>query len=97
VFDSVGWGEMSALLVLALFVFGPDKLPSVAAQLAGGLRRARGLVTTLTDDQTQDLGPELGDLAPDLRELSPTRLLGQLLDDEVPADAAAAARRQQPG
>jgi sec-independent protein translocase protein TatB len=97
VFDSLGWGEMSALLVLALFVFGPDRLPSVASQLASGVRRARGLVTSLTEDLKQDLGPELGELAPDLRDLSPRRLLGQLLDDEVPADAPAAGRDRERG
>jgi sec-independent protein translocase protein TatB len=97
VFDSLGWGEMSALLVLALFVFGPDKLPSVASQLAGGVRRARALVTSLTDDLKQDLGPELGELAPDLRDLSPRRLLGQLLDDETPSTGPTGPGSQERG
>jgi hypothetical protein len=27
VFDGVGWGEIVVLLLIGLFVFGPDRLP----------------------------------------------------------------------
>ena len=37
----IGFGELLVLGVLALFVFGPERLPKVAAQAARALRDAR--------------------------------------------------------
>lgn len=50
--DSLGWGEMSVLLVLALFVFGPDRLPSLAADAGRALRslQPRRLAERLLDE-----------------------------------------------
>jgi sec-independent protein translocase protein TatB len=73
-FDSLGWGEMSVLLVLALFVFGPDRLPALAADLGRAIRRARRGLHTMTSELKDELGPELGELSSlrtDLGRLQP--------------------------
>jgi sec-independent protein translocase protein TatB len=89
VFDSVGWGEISVLVVLALFVFGPERLPGMAAELGKGLRRIRQYAKGLTDDLKTELGPEVGDL--DLASLNPKTFVRKHLfeDDDalVPARA----------
>jgi Tat protein translocase TatB subunit len=69
-FDSLGWGEMSVLLVLALFVFGPDRLPALAADLGRGIRRARRVLHTMTNDLKDELG-ELSSLRTDVGRLQP--------------------------
>jgi sec-independent protein translocase protein TatB len=85
---------MAVLLVLALFVFGPERLPGMAAEAGRGLRKARLYVKGMTEDLTSELGPEFRDM--DLRSLNPKtfvakHLLEGLDDDEPPAPAPAAA------
>ena len=60
-FDQVGIGELAVLLLLGLFVFGPDRLPGMAAEAGKTLRRVRLYVKGMTDDLKSELGPELGD------------------------------------
>ena len=85
--ESLGWGEIGVLLVLALFVFGPERLPGMAAEAGKGLRKLRLYVKGMTDDLKTELGPELGDV--DLRSLNPKTFLARNLladdDEDVPA------------
>ncbi len=90
VFDHLGLGEAAALLVLALFVFGPDRLPSLAADLGRKLRRGRTLFDRLTNDLKQDLGPDLDDLGMELRQLQPRTIVSGLFEgnDDLPSRGA---------
>jgi sec-independent protein translocase protein TatB len=76
----VGVAEFMVLAIVAIFVFGPDKLPEVARQAAKLLRSAR---TTLSSARTQlsdELGPEFSNM--DLSDLNPRSLVKKhLLDD----------------
>jgi sec-independent protein translocase protein TatB len=82
VFNSIGWGEISVLLVLGLFVFGPERLPGMAAEAGRALRRIRLYAKGLTDELKAELGPEVGDL--DLASLNPKTFVRkhQLEDDD---------------
>jgi sec-independent protein translocase protein TatB len=80
VFDQVGWGEMGVLLLLALFVFGPDRLPGLARDLGRALRKGRQMVQGLTADLKAELGPEVGDL--DLASLHPKRIVADMMRDD---------------
>lgn len=84
-FDSVGWGEILVVLVVALFVFGPDRLPGVAAEAGRGLRRLRLFLKGMTEDLKSELGPEFGDV--DLASLNPKTFVQKHLladdDDDV--------------
>jgi sec-independent protein translocase protein TatB len=82
VLDQLGWGELGALVLLALFVFGPERLPSVAADAGRALRHGRAWLHSLTAELKQDLGPELGDLGADLRQLRPTTMAAQLWEED---------------
>ncbi|MEO6206021.1 MAG: sec-independent translocase [Mycobacteriales bacterium] len=85
-FDHLGWGEMAALLVLGLFVFGPERLPGMAAEAGKALRKLRIYAKGMTDDLKTELGPEIGDL--DLKSLHPREFVRKHLledDDEVAA------------
>lgn len=81
-FDQLGWGEVSVLLLLALFVFGPERLPSLAADLGRGAHQVRRWFSSVTAEVKRELGPELGELGTDLRQLHPRTLATQLLEDE---------------
>jgi sec-independent protein translocase protein TatB len=100
VFD-IGIGEVAVLLIAALFVFGPERLPQVVAQAARTLRQLRGLAAGARAEITEAIGPELRDLdilgtidsvnpmkdLGDLRGLTPRKLLDSAMNG---SDSAAA-------
>jgi sec-independent protein translocase protein TatB len=85
VFDSIGWGEILVLALAALFIFGPERLPSLAKDAASGLKKVRAAITGVRQQVNESLGddlPELRDL--DLRKYNPrTFIRSQLFDDEA--------------
>lgn len=92
-FSSIGWGEIIVLLLAALFIFGPERLPDLAKDAAAGLRRARGAMSGARDGLHETLGPEFDHLkGVDLRDYHPRSLLRRALLEETeppgPADAA---------
>jgi sec-independent protein translocase protein TatB len=80
VFNQLGWPELSVILILALFVFGPERLPGLAQDAGRGLRQLRNYLRGITDDLKTELGPEMGDL--DLASLHPKALVKQMWDEE---------------
>jgi sec-independent protein translocase protein TatB len=64
-FFGIGLPEITVILVLALIVVGPQRLPELAAQLARLVRQARGYAGQLTGQ----LRHELGDLSQDYEAL----------------------------
>jgi sec-independent protein translocase protein TatB len=90
VFGQFGWGEMLLLVVVGLFVFGPERLPTIARDAAKVIRQFRDTARSMRDDLQAELGPELADL--DLKSLNPKtlvekHLLGDDDEEETPAVA----------
>ena len=84
-FGSVGWLEIVTLLVVALLVFGPDKLPSVARDAAQLLRQLRAMAKGARSQIKSELGPEFADF--DLDSLNPrTFVRKNLLEDDEEED-----------
>lgn len=85
-FDSIGWGEIVVLALAALFIFGPERLPSLAKDAASGLKKVRSAITGVRQQVNESLGddlPELRDL--DLRKYHPkTFIRSQLFEDDQP-------------
>ncbi len=77
--------EFGAIVVIALLIFGPEKLPKLAADAGRLLREIRKLATGARRDLQESLGPELGDL--NLSDLNPATFVRKNLldpiDDEV--------------
>jgi sec-independent protein translocase protein TatB len=65
IFSNLGITELLIILVLALLVVGPERLPELAQQLGKALRDARRAYEKLT----ADLGPELTSLQKTSKEL----------------------------
>lgn len=77
----IGLTKLALLLVLAVIIFGPERLPVLTRQAAQTLRRLRRLTEDATSEIKAGLGPEHADL--DLRDLHPRRLIEKhLLDDD---------------
>ncbi len=77
--------EIIAIAIIALLIFGPDKLPGLAADAVRLLREVRRMATGAKQDLKASLGPELGDM--NISDLDPRsfvkRNLFDPIDDEV--------------
>jgi sec-independent protein translocase protein TatB len=69
----VGALELMVILILAVLVVGPDRLPQVAADLAQWIRRARAYATHLSkdfNDVVGELEKEVGASREDWKEIA---------------------------
>ncbi len=65
IFSNIGITELIVILILALLVVGPERLPEMARKLAKTLRDVRQAYENLT----KDLGPELMSIQETTREI----------------------------
>jgi sec-independent protein translocase protein TatB len=84
VFD-VGLPEFFVLGLVALLVFGPDRLPEVALQAARLIRRLRGMAESARTELTADLEPHMRELK-ELRDLDPRKMAKRYILDPVDED-----------
>jgi sec-independent protein translocase protein TatB len=80
----LGWMEIGALIVIALLVFGPEKLPQAAAQAGKTLRNLRRMANNARDDLRAGLGPEFQDFDP--ADLNPRNFVRKHLLDDLEDD-----------
>lgn len=94
-FDSIGWGEIVVLGLAALFIFGPDRLPTLAKDAAQGLKKARAAITGVRGQLHDSLGDDFDQLRDlDLRKYHPkTFIREQLMGDDEPVPARPASPR----
>lgn len=80
----MGWPEMLVIGIVAVFLFGPDRLPDLARQAGSFLRTVRRMVDNAKNDLTSELGPEFKDL--NLRDLDPRELVRRNVLEAMEAD-----------
>jgi sec-independent protein translocase protein TatB len=87
----IGFGEIIMIVVVALLVFGPDRLPKVAADAARTLRQVRQMAASARRDLVDAAGleddGEMAQTVRDLRDLDPRRALSEDPDPRGPASA----------
>ena len=69
VFNDIGLPEMLVLIVIAIIIFGPDKLPKVIQDTMGFIRKVRSFADNAKDDIRKELGPEFKDF--EFEDLNP--------------------------
>ncbi|OKK06309.1 preprotein translocase [Streptomyces sp. CB03234] len=80
-FNDIGALELVALVVLAVLVFGPDKLPKVIQDISGFIRKIRDFSESAKHDIRSELGPEFKDF--EFEDLNPkTFIRKQLTENE---------------
>ncbi|WP_050758431.1 translocase [Xylanimonas cellulosilytica] len=85
-FDING-GEFLIIVVLALVLIGPERLPQYAAQLARLVKRVKSFAADAKDKVSDELGPELADVdwtKLDPRQYDPRRIVRDALLDDGP-------------
>ena len=68
-------GEIVLLLVLAIVLFGPEKLPELARKSARLLHHFRRIANDARGQLQQQLGPEFADL--DIADLNPRNFVAE--------------------
>ncbi|MCR3722763.1 MULTISPECIES: Sec-independent protein translocase protein TatB [Prauserella salsuginis group] len=92
-FESVGWSEILVLLVAALFILGPERLPEAAAWMGRSVRKVRDFATGARQQLKDEMGPEYEELRRPiedlrgLRNFDPKRAVTQHLFDGDPDPA----------
>ncbi|MET9858361.1 sec-independent translocase [Streptomyces smyrnaeus] len=80
-FFDIGPLELVALIVLAVLVFGPDKLPKVIQDVSAFIRKVRQFSDSAKEDIRNELGPEFKDF--EFEDLNPkTFARKHLLDND---------------
>jgi sec-independent protein translocase protein TatB len=69
----IGFAEFLMIGVVALLVFGPDRLPDFARQAGRMVRQVRTLSRQARDDLRAELGPDYADF--ELADLDPRRAI----------------------
>lgn len=69
----IGLPELLVIGVVAILVFGPDRLPEFARQAGRFLRQVRQFTQAARDDLRSELGPEFADL--ELTDLDPRQIV----------------------
>ena len=69
----VGLSELALIALVAVIVFGPDRLPDFARQAGRFLRTLRNFANATRDELRSELGPEFSDL--ELRDLDPRTIV----------------------
>jgi sec-independent protein translocase protein TatB len=81
------------ILVIAVFLVGPDRLPGYAAQLARLVRSLRDMANGAKDRMREEMGPEFDEVdwaKLDPRQYDPRRIIRDALLDEPAAEPAPA-------
>lgn len=78
--------KLVMLGVIALVVFGPERLPGMAAQAGRALRELRRMAEGARSELQENLPPEFSQL--DLADLNPKRFVRKHLMDELTGDGA---------
>ncbi|NIK57226.1 sec-independent translocase [Kribbella shirazensis] len=83
----IGPLELVVIAIVAVLVFGPDRLPEFARTAGRLLRQVRQMVTNAQNDLRNELGPEFADL--ELQDLNPKNFVRKHLlepgdDDDKP-------------
>ncbi len=75
----IGLPELVVILVVAVLVFGPDRLPDFARQAGRFVRQVRTFTQAARDDIRGELGPEFADF--ELTDLDPRRAVRKYIQD----------------
>ena len=82
-FDNLGWAEIAVLAVVAMLVFGPERLPKVAADAGRLIRELRKMAKGVSTDLKNEMGIDIDEI----RRLDPRRFFDE--DDAAATRPAA--------
>ncbi|MGZ4427704.1 MAG: sec-independent translocase [Nocardioidaceae bacterium] len=96
----IGLPELTVIIIVAVVVFGPDRLPEFARQAGRMVRQIRQFTQAARDDIRAELGPEFADF--ELSDLDPRKAVRKHIleaweEDDEPAQKRPGQRPLQTG
>ncbi|MDQ1048401.1 sec-independent translocase [Streptomyces sp. V4I2] len=79
-FNDIGPLELVTLVVLAVLVFGPDKLPKLIQDVTRTIRKIREFSESAKEDIRSELGPEFKDF--EFEDLNPKTFIRKQMDND---------------
>lgn len=83
----MGLTELAVIALVAVLVFGPDRLPELAKQAGQMVRKGRQFAHAARDELREELGPEYSDLQ--LRDLDPRTLVRKHINEVLAEESGA--------
>ena len=80
--ENLGGWELLALILVALFVIGPERLPKVLGDVFSGIRKLRSMARSATTDLSRELCTTI-----ELEDLHPKTFIRKHLLSEAEEDA----------
>ncbi|PPK98798.1 sec-independent protein translocase protein TatB [Kineococcus xinjiangensis] len=96
----INGGEFVVILVVALLILGPERLPHYAEQLGRLVRQGRRMAKGAQEQMREELGPEFEDIdwrKLDPRQYDPRRIVREALSDAWDDEDEDPAHRPGPG
>lgn len=90
----LSWGQITIIVLVGVFVLGPERIPTAVRWVTDGLRKLRTMAAGAQAQLNREIGPELDELRRqiadlqslkeiqdlrDLRDLHPKRLIGNTI------------------
>jgi sec-independent protein translocase protein TatB len=91
----IGLMEIAVVVVVAILVFGPDRIPDFARQAGQIARQVRRMANNARDELRAELGPEYADL--ELRDLDPREIVRRHIAEALVEDEEESARPARRG
>ncbi len=91
----VGLPEMTVIALVAVVVFGPERLPEFARQAGRFLHRLKVFATGARDELRSELGPGFADL--ELRDLDPRSIVRKHVMEAMEEAEAEVSRTKRRG
>ena len=80
--DNLGGLEVVVLLLVALFIIGPERLPKVLKGIGNGIRKIRRMATDATADISKEVGHDI-----DITDLHPKTFIRKHVLSEADEEA----------
>ncbi len=77
----IGVPEMLVIAMVAMLVFGPDKLPELARQFGGFVRTVRQMAENAKNDLGREMGEDFSGVS--LRDLDPREVVRKNFLDDI--------------
>lgn len=75
-FTNVGWGEILFLLVIGLFLIGPERLPRVIEDVRAAIIAARNAIENTKAQMNNEFGDEFAEFKKPLADLATLQRMG---------------------
>ena len=95
----IGFAEFMVIGVVALLVFGPDRLPDFARQAGRMVRQVRAMAEGAKGQLREQMGPDFDDIdwrQYDPRQYDPRRIVREALLDPNPYDGDSTSATYEP-